>query len=202
MAEKIWYEDLQGFVEIDKLFNVFPTEDMSLEEKLNSILRLCIYIGVVLALLRVNSKFLFIPIIGGLVSYPLYEFEKREKNVAEKFLKDNEVDIKNGKLCSRTTVENPFSNPSIVDIQYNPNRPRACGDMSEQAQKNYEKRVFVDVTDVYGRDVSSRQFYTVPSTTIPGDQPSFAEWLYGTGATCKQGNGLECDYKAYRYINR
>ena len=41
--------------------------------------------------------------------------------------------------------------------------------------------------------MSSRQFYTNPSTTIPNDQEAFAKWLYyNPEKTCKEGNGLEC----------
>ena len=39
----------------------------------------------------------------------------------------------------------------------------------------------------FGRNISSRQFYTNPSTTIPNDQESFAKWCYGDMPSCKDG---------------
>jgi hypothetical protein len=36
---------------------------------------------------------------------------------------------------------------------------------------------FSDPTDVFGKNQSQRQFVTQPSTTVPNDQGSFADWL-------------------------
>lgn len=206
MSEKIWYEDVVRFLSPPQLFHILPLQTMTLEEKLNAITRFCLYLGVILSLVNLNAKFLFIGILAGLVSFVIYEFEKKERKTAETFLRNNDIDIVHNRLCSRSTVENPFMNPTIVDIQDRPDRPEACSVSScvvqEAIDKNYEKRVFRDVNDIFGRDISAREFYTVPSTTIPNKQDVFAEWLYGTGATCKEGNGLECDYKGYRYILR
>jgi hypothetical protein len=87
-------------------------------------------------------------------------------------------------------------NPTLVDLTDNPTRPAACSldDRRVQAQvdKNFNERLFKDVGDLYAKMSSQREFYTVPSTTIPNNQTEFAEWLYGTGATCKEGNGSQC----------
>jgi len=39
---------------------------------------------------------------------------------------------------------------------------------------------------LYGKSNSQRQYYQMPSTTIPNEQTSFAKWLYATGPTCKE----------------
>ena len=47
---------------------------------------------------------------------------------------------------------------------------------------------FSDPTDVFGKNQNQRQFITQPSTTVPNDQGSFANWLYKIpGKTCKEG---------------
>jgi hypothetical protein len=206
MNEKIWYEDIITFVSIDKLFFIIPTQTMSLEEKLNAIVRFFVYLGVILSLVNRSAKYLFLGILAALVSYPIYEFEKKEKKVAEKFFKEKSIELVDNKLCTSTNIENPFMNPSIADIQYNPDRPEACpiykDVVADRVNNNFKERVFKDVTDIWGKDYSAREFYTVPATTIPNKQGDFAAWLYGTGATCKEGNGIECDLKNYRYILR
>jgi len=87
-------------------------------------------------------------------------------------------------------------NPSIADITDNPERPRACNVTSNEVQQsidsNFNQRVFQDVSDVFNKQASQREFYTVPNTAIPNDQGGFAQWLYGTGKTCKEGNGMQC----------
>jgi hypothetical protein len=52
---------------------------------------------------------------------------------------------------------------------------------------------FSDPTDVFGKNQSQRQFITMPSTTVPNDQGSFADWLYRIpGKTCKEGGRDAC----------
>jgi len=49
--------------------------------------------------------------------------------------------------------------------------------------------------DVFNRTQSQRQWYSMPSTTIPNDQESFQNWLYRVpGQTCKEGNQEACTY--------
>ena len=49
-----------------------------------------------------------------------------------------------------------------------------------------------DVNDIFGKNNSQRQFYTVPGNQVPNDQGSFAQWCYGQPKTCKEGNKLAC----------
>jgi hypothetical protein len=139
---------------------------------------------------------MFFGIIAILVSIVLYKFELSNRLKTEKFLEKNNIDIVDNKVCVRSTVDNPFMNPSIIDITENPERPSACtlqnNGIQEVVEKNFEAKLFRDVGDLYGKMSSQRQFYTMPSTTIPNDQDGFAKWCYGTGASCKEGNGMKC----------
>jgi len=160
--------------------------------------------SIFLALVTVNAKYLAIFIVTGLLSYVFYQYDNRDKQNAEKFLKSKNLEIQEDKLCTTTTIDNPFMNPSIADIKYNPQRPEACNidKVKDRVEANFKKRVFKDVNDIWGREYSSREFYTVPSTTIPNNQGGYAKWLYGTPPTCKEGNGLECKRNTYRHILR
>jgi len=204
MPEKIWYEDLINLFNAQNFYHILPLKDMSLEEKLNAILRFFLYLSIVLSLLQANAKYLFIGLFAGILSIVIYQFEQRDRTVAENFLKDRDLDIVDNQLCSRTTVENPFMNPNIADIKYNPNRPAACDleKVKKRVDSNFKQRVFKDVNDIWGKWYGAREFYTVPSTTIPNDQEGYAKWLYGSPATCKEGNGIECHQNMYRPIMR
>lgn len=195
-TERIWYENLQGFVTNENYYVILPSQYMTLEEKLNALLRFFIYLGVVLAVLKSNYKYLFFGIVAAMLSILLYQHEKNSKQWAEAFLESKDLDIVDNQVCARSTVENPFMNPTIVDIQESPDRPAACSVENERVQQviedNFEARLFRDVSDLYGNQSSQRQFYTVPSTTIPNDQTAFAKWLFSTGPTCKEGNGEQC----------
>ena len=56
----------------------------------------------------------------------------------------------------------------------------------------FNEDLYRDVTDVFGKNNSQRQYYTVPGNQVPNDQGSFAQWCYGTPPTCKEGNRAAC----------
>jgi hypothetical protein len=201
MSEKIWYEDLIGFI---SNIEIIPLQSMSFEAKINATLRFFIILGLLLALLMQDYRYLLFGLVALTVSYPLYELEQRDKSVAETFLKNNDIEIIDNRACTRSSIENPFMNPSIVD---NPEKPEACNSAIHESvntlmNENFNERVFKDATDIYGKDYGTREFYTVPNTTVPNKQGEFASWLYGRGATCKEGNAIQCISKNYRYTLR
>jgi Family of unknown function (DUF5762) len=203
---KIWYEDLAGFMDVDHYYVILPMSNMTFEDKLNALVRFFIYLGILLTILKGNYRYLFFGIAACIVSMILYEFQSKKNTKTEKFFEDKQLDIVNNKVCARSTVDNPFMNPTMYDIATQPDRPAACHVDSEKVQedieRNFNARLFSDVSDLYGKQASQRQFYTMPSTTIPNDQTGFAEWLFGSGRTCKEGNGLQCNRNMYRWIGR
>ena len=95
------------------------------------------------------------------------------------------------------SARNPFMNVLIDEIKYNPSRPPAqdINDPLVKAQLDDFFRIqwFSDPTDVFGRAQSQREFYTMPSTSIPNDQASYQDWLYKIpGKTCKEGGREAC----------
>jgi hypothetical protein len=197
----IWYEDLQQFITKDNYMEILPTGAMSMEEKLNALVRLLLYFGVIMALVRADYRYLFFGIIAAMISIVVYSVETRQRQNAERFLQERKLAIVDNKVCTRTTVENPFMNPNIIDITENPRHPQACPIDNEMVKEkvadNYNARMFRDAGDLYDRNTGQRQFYTVPATTIPNDQTGFAKWVYEPPTTCKE-QGTKCDGFVYR----
>lgn len=98
---------------------------------------------------------------------------------------------------TKPTARNPFMNVLVDEIKYNPRRATA-DDVSDPLVKTQLDDFFrvqwnSDPTDVFGRAQSQRQFYTMPSTSIPNDQESYQNWLYKIpGKTCKEGGREAC----------
>jgi hypothetical protein len=100
-------------------------------------------------------------------------------------------------VVTRPTANNPFMNVLLDELKYNPTRPSAD---SVQNQTNkvilddfFRVQWFSDPTDVFGKTQGQRQFYTMPSTSVPNDQGSFQNWLYLIpGKTCKEGGRDAC----------
>jgi hypothetical protein len=118
------------------------------------------------------------------------------KKRIDKYLKGESVDVVDNTVCKRTTVENPFMNPSVDEYNTKPNFEKACPidnqKIYNKISDNFHERLFQDCSDIYDKMSSQRQFYTVPNTSIPNDQDGFAKWLYSTPPTCKEGNGFAC----------
>ena len=95
------------------------------------------------------------------------------------------------------TSRNPFMNILLDDIKYHPHRPPAAPGSDPSVKQVWDDYFRIqwhsDPTDVFGKKQNQRQFITQPSTTVPNDQGSFANWLYKIpGKTCKEGGRAAC----------
>jgi hypothetical protein len=95
------------------------------------------------------------------------------------------------------TGPNPFMNVLINEIKDNPTRSCAMSadtpEMSRRFSDEFQTRMYGDPTDVFQHTQNQRTWIVQPSTSIPNDQGSFANWLYRVpGRTCKEGNNAVC----------
>jgi hypothetical protein len=95
------------------------------------------------------------------------------------------------------TLKNPYMNVLNDEKTYNPTRPAAApitAPMVKQSLDDFFRTNFYnDPTDVFGKQQDQRQFYTVPSTTIPNDRESLQNWLYNIyPKNCKAGGKSAC----------
>lgn len=191
-GERFWSEDPQALLG----WHVIPTSDMTEEQRYNTVLRAVLIISIVLSISFRNGAFMVVGIVAAWLSYLVYHSSREERFNKVQKLRENNLDIVDGQVCTRSSADNPFMNVLVGDYQSNPNRPGACPilkkEVKELAESNYEERLFKDVGDLYGNMHSQREFYTMPSTTIPNDAKSFMEWCYGKGSSCKEGNGQQC----------
>lgn len=144
-------------------------------------------------------------VIFGGITFVLYNTEKTEHlELYDSInLNDNNKDSKQSlkslkKTCTVPTKQNPFMNVLINEYEENPLRKKACfinKQVGEYVDKYFNEDLYRSVDDIYQKNASERQYYTMPSTEIPNEQDKFAKWLYGIdGKTCKEGNALKCKY--------
>ena len=196
MTEKIWYEDVPGLFTAKNYYIIIPLQSLTFEEKLNAIVRFFIYFGVILALVMSNATHLLWGILALTITVIVYKYQQNTKERVQDYLKDRNVDVIDNSICKRTTVENPFMNPSVDEYGTKVNYETACPIENESVYQkindNFHKRLFQDCSDIYDKMSSQRQFYTMPNTSVPNDQEGFAQWVYGSPPTCKEGNGFAC----------
>lgn len=213
-----WFQDFNLLVDMDKLDKLYPTKQMTRSEKVNSLVRLSIIVGIILSLFNRNSNWLIIPVGFMILTYVMYLFRMEQDNEkmkkaefgmtnTKKELSPELIEkfecMKQDKYCSEISESNPFMNPMPFDKR---TRPPACDVLSKKIQakinNTYGKGVYHDSSDIFRGNDGLRQFYTTASTTYPNNRDNFAKWLYGTPPTCKEGNGNQCVANLYHPIQR
>lgn len=215
-----WAKDISILYDSDRLVNFFPSPIMTINEKLNSIVRLCFYISIILIIYKGSFKYINLFLLALVFTYIIEtnqsDFQREtSKQSIEKLT--NSIDLDNFQTYREARLRelnvketppeegNPFGNVTFVDHLDNPQRGPAMDItdplVKKQIDIHFNKNLYNDVTDVFGKVNSQRQFYTMPVTEIPNDRESFQNWLYGEGAinsgfgkTCKE-NQNSC----YRY---
>jgi hypothetical protein len=117
------------------------------------------------------------------VTFLIYNADNADtSNEKELFDKLNITRDKKQKHVYKPSIDNPFMNVMAGDYKTFPNRPPAgtWNDKStrEKVNTQFEKGLTRTDNDFYKKNASDRQYYTMPSTTIPNNQETFAKWLY------------------------
>lgn len=204
--EQIWFKDVRSFINEKNVDKFFPSSSMTFTEKLNSIMRLTIYFSIILVIIKKDINVFFVPLIAGVFTWFLYNSERRKLKNEEDFLSKMNLykDPRTSQLCYKPTPNNPFMNILMSDYTQQPNRAKACnvskGHIKKMTQKYFDRNLYRDVSDIYQKNASDRNFYTTPSTTIPNAQDEFLKFAYPMGKTCKEGNGDACLQNSFRSI--
>ena len=201
-----WFDNISVLYEKDNLFEVFPSKRYDIVRKLNAIMRLSIYFGIIMYLIdRENNKnYLGAPIIVGLFTWVIHN---KYKETHINYVKDQSMSDTLPDLslindleteCRIPTKNNPFMNPGINEYGNDSiSPPKSCPSYNNKSiqrrvEDMFNDELYRDVNDVFNKNNSQRQFYTVPGNQIPNDQGSYAQWLYGRPPSCKEGNQVAC----------
>ena len=193
--DSFWLDDYKILFIKERITDFFPVKTMTLIEKLNAIFRMSIYLSIILYLLTNNYLYLYIFIIIGAFTCFIYYTQK--DNVELYF---NSFPNSNNNLIEKTifedakntitpTVENPFMNINLITDDKTKEAPPPSWNndsIQEKIEDKFNYNLYRDVGDLYGKSNSQREYYTMPSTTIPNNQTSFAKWCYSVGPTCKE----------------
>ena len=216
-----WVENPNILFNPHYIYELFPTENMSYEQKLNSISRLVIVITIIGFCLSQNIRLLIVAAITLLAIYLLYYYHhmkvsKHRESFREKQVSDISTQI-NTAIFDPPTSDNPLSNVLLSDYLENPQKkpapPASNENVSEDillnakemvkrsnpGQPDIADKLFGDLGEDYQFERSMHSFYSMPSTTIPNDQGAFAEFCYGSMISCKEGNEFACARNLPRY---
>lgn len=210
--QQFWLQNPKVLINKDNFYKIIPTKQMNKIQVLNTLTRLFIVLFLLIIIFSSNNQYIIIPIIAIIIIILIYFIDKKRYNRFENFNNsiDNESIIPNDNnnnntkintICYQPTMENPFMNLTLNDIIMYPDRPEACNleDLRIQKKLNNFLDNIDNVDDLYNRNSNQRAFYTMPSTTLPNNQKSFAEWLYKTPETCKENQNNCLRYEDIRF---
>lgn len=209
-SDNIWFKDFE--IIFKKPVDFFPTKYQTISEKLNSIVRLSLYTSIILTIYHSNIKYTSIFIFVLFLTYIIYTNQTNPNDLNLEKLEVN-FERPNNEKCTHPTIDNPFMNATMKDyMNLDKNgkiidREPACDinniTIKKEIDKGFENDLYHDVSDIFGKMNSQRNYYTMPWTTIPNDQEKFANWLYKNPDTCKENQDM-CkpaeDLRSNRFI--
>tara|TARA_Y100000389_G_scaffold179699_1_gene193983 strand:- start:160 stop:786 length:627 start_codon:yes stop_codon:yes gene_type:complete len=185
LDDPFWVNDPNILFRPDRLIEIYPTVDMTSNERVNSITRFILVCGVSVVLAkRENMTPLIIAIAAVTVIATVY-YPKADKEMVVQ----NDPETK--KACRDPTLNNPFMNVLPGD-SYKHNLP-PCDDPDGKVQGLF-KSMYGSQDDIYNKMHSQRQFYTTTNKFISSEgRESFAKALYGEAVMNKCKNGVMGD---------
>ena len=229
MSTPIWLNDPTILLKHDKLKEIWPSEKMSPEEKVNAITRLVILLTILGYLLTLSYKIFIIGLTTLGIICILY-FIQNKSNIKSKEGFSNLSGVYpsltnpltyelNKNNFSKPSKTNPLMNVLIPEIYYDPQRKAAAPTFNPTVEKeinksvkefvekpfkdkNIGKKLFADLGDDIMFNRSMLQWTATPSTQVPNDQKAFQEYLYGNMISGKEGHPLALERHssgAYNY---
>lgn len=180
-GDNIWYEDVR--VLPARWGEFFPTASQTPSERVNALVRLVLYATV--AAFAYNREPRTLVFGAGVVAVVSFAFGHRREEGYPTPL----AGAPDPPQCTPPTKDNPFANVLLTDLSKP--RPPACkyDAVKDSVRSNFNDGLFRNATDVYERENSQHQYYTMPVTTAIPDTGAFADFLYGGMKSCKENQG-------------
>lgn len=172
---QLWIDDPVPILFGPDIFKIWPFENEHYVDKVNAFTRFVLYYGIILSVLR-NKREPLLVALASIVGV-LFLVKLKTPNLKPYPLSKQTQPINTKRVdCPSVTSDNPLANPvfgktTIVDNCYlNHDDPN----VAKKVQQSFENGLPMNEWDVYGKNNSQRQFYTM----TPNDQTGFANWLY------------------------
>tara|TARA_B100001094_G_C17831879_1_gene623611 strand:+ start:22 stop:675 length:654 start_codon:yes stop_codon:yes gene_type:complete len=202
MYTPFWYNQPNILIDKNSLFEIFPVKEYDTVRKLNAVLRFSIYYTIIVFLYNRSTNIFAVPVVTALITYFIWSKNSsiQINNLDTQLRNDdpNLISLQDHNIgCTLPNKHNPFMNTPFFDVAADKELPQSCTSydnkgIQRKIEKEFDKGLYRNYTDIFGKENSQRQFFTVPGRQGIPDQSSFAHWLYRTPDTCKEGNSLAC----------
>ena len=204
MYTPFWYNKVNILYDKQYLFEIFPVKEFDVVRKLNAIVRFTIYYALLVYFYNKDTNIFYVPLVTALVSYFIWKNNKDIQVDSFKTHLMNDIVIPEPQVvkehnigCQLPTKDNPFMNTPFFDVAADKELPKSCTSydnkgVQRKIEKEFDKGLYRNYTDIFGKENSQRQFFSVPGRGGVPDQSAFSHWLYRTPDTCKEGNSIAC----------
>lgn len=183
----LWYNEPS--ILFEHALDFFPSRGMTPEERLNSIVRFVLYASTLVAFYKSDPMMLGLGVCI-IIGLSLVQSMCSVNDIVKCNYKPTFKDI-HVPRCTAPTENNPFMN--VLPHEFAANKPAACtmtDSTMKQSNDYFEKGLPREITDVYHKKASDRQFVTMPATGNNGtpDTLAFRNFLFSEtakGPKCK-----------------
>lgn len=189
----VWFDEPKVLFNPDRLLRFWPTPEMTAEERVNASTRFIMYASAISFSMNGEPRVLILSAMVALALWALY-INGAVKGSGE----PAGFESYQGE-CRRPTRDNPMSNISVAEFG-KPSPPPACSypTVRKEVMDNLDNTIPFDASrsrsslPEHQRNAASRQFVTMPVSTVPGAQTAFAEWCYGKkhAPLCRSDQGM------------
>lgn len=125
--DKFWTDDISILVNPDRLTEFWVSGDLHDIEKLNAMMRFSIYIAIILSLYNKNPKYFVVVVVCAIITFFINRYALQKFNCPENFENqdENQITIDDKKKFRTPTLNNPYMNSSVYDLQDPKKRKRA-----------------------------------------------------------------------------
>ena len=203
MTAPFWLNDPNILLKKNKITEIWPTANLTFNEKLNAITRLVILLTLVGMFFENRIQLSITGLVTILCIVILHKSKHKQKEGFDKKKAEDIID----KNATKPTIKNPVMNVLPTERKDNPQREAAAPAYNKEINEKINKetmksiesnfddpkiseKLFQDLGDKFTFDRSMRQWHSMPNTEIPNDQTSFADWCYGDMISGKEGDEL------------
>ena len=152
MYTPFWFNQIDILYDKNYLLEIFPVKEYDLIRKLNAVFRFSIYYSLIVYFYNRSTNMFAVPIITALVTYAIwYKHKDIQVNNMQNQLK-NDVPVTADPYnynCNLPTRNNPFMNPSFMDVSADKPLPKACSSYDNKGvQRRMETNLIKDFTEI------------------------------------------------------
>ena len=214
MTVSIWINNPAILLHKDYIFELWPLNNISHNQKINAITRMIILLTVIGFVL---TKSYYIVAVGLTALLTIVFLSKSREPILSKEpfssqMKypdndfgndtDNEKYISNNSQFENGSSTNPFGNVLLTDIHDNPERKSAPQSFTKKTDNDIKKNIKKMITtqnqhmkdkktnlwDEFQSDRSNHSFYSTANTRVENDQTAFSNFLYGNMHSSKESD--------------